>query len=513
MTAARLPADVVVPTTGRPSLRALLDGLAGQDGPLPGRVVLVDDRPGTTGDGLGGVVPGALRPRTLVLRSGGRGPAAARNAGWRAARAPWVAFLDDDVLVPADWTRRLASDLRALPAAVAGSQGAITVPRPAGRRPTDWERNVIGLESATWATADLAYRRSALAAAGGFDERFPRAYREDADLGLRLTGRGLAHRPRPQARSCTPSPRRGARSACASRPATATTRSCTACTARGWRERARAPRGRIARHAAVDRGRRRRGRRRRHRPHTGRTGGRPAVAGRHRRAGPRARSPADPRDRREIATMLATSAAAARRRGRRAPARRARPRRCGPAGRAGRATALPDAVLLDRDGTLVVDVPYNGDPGRVVPMPGARAGLDRLRAAGVPLGVVSNQSGIARGLLTIAARGRGQRPGAGAARTARRLGRVPARAGRAAAPAASRRPGSCCRRPRALGVEPQRCVVVGDIGADVQAAHAAGARAILVPTPATRPEEVAAAPELAPDLGAAVDLLLGGAPA
>ncbi|MDT7684023.1 MAG: hypothetical protein QOG57_4333, partial [Pseudonocardiales bacterium] len=35
-----------------------------------------------------------------------------------------------------------------------------------------------------------------------------------------------------------------------------------------------------------------------------------------------------------------------------------------------------DGVLFDRDGTLVVDVPYNGDPERVEPMPGARQALD-----------------------------------------------------------------------------------------------------------------------------------------
>jgi D-glycero-D-manno-heptose 1,7-bisphosphate phosphatase len=51
---------------------------------------------------------------------------------------------------------------------------------------------------------------------------------------------------------------------------------------------------------------------------------------------------------------------------------------------------------------------------------------------------------------------------------------------------------------------------VGDIGADVEAARAAGARGVLVPTPLTRPEEIAAAPEVAPDLAAAVDLLLEG---
>ncbi|GAB3844378.1 hypothetical protein GCM10029963_20940 [Micromonospora andamanensis] len=66
----------------------------------------------------------------------------------------------------------------------------------------------------------------------------------------------------------------------------------------------------------------------------------------------------------------------------------------------GRAVSRPvlfDAVLLDRDGTLVEDVPYNADPDKVRPMPGVRAALDRLRAAGLKLAVVTNQSGLARG--------------------------------------------------------------------------------------------------------------------
>jgi beta-phosphoglucomutase-like phosphatase (HAD superfamily) len=61
----------------------------------------------------------------------------------------------------------------------------------------------------------------------------------------------------------------------------------------------------------------------------------------------------------------------------------------------------------------------------------------------------------------------------------------------------------------ALGVTPERCAVVGDIGADVEAALAAGARPILVPTKRTRRAEVRAAPEVAPHLGGAVDRLLG----
>jgi beta-phosphoglucomutase-like phosphatase (HAD superfamily) len=63
-----------------------------------------------------------------------------------------------------------------------------------------------------------------------------------------------------------------------------------------------------------------------------------------------------------------------------------------------------------------------------------------------------------------------------------------------------------------LGVAPADCAVIGDIGADVEAARVAGARAVLVPTPSTLPEEIAAAPAVAVDLAAALDLLLDGRP-
>src|SRR3954452_12602019 len=62
---------------------------------------------------------------------------------------------------------------------------------------------------------------------------------------------------------------------------------------------------------------------------------------------------------------------------------------------------MVDAVLFDRDGTLVTDVPYNGDARAVVAAPTAREAVELLRARGVPFAVVSNQSGIARGVLTL----------------------------------------------------------------------------------------------------------------
>jgi beta-phosphoglucomutase-like phosphatase (HAD superfamily) len=71
-------------------------------------------------------------------------------------------------------------------------------------------------------------------------------------------------------------------------------------------------------------------------------------------------------------------------------------------------------------------------------------------------------------------------------------------------------PGLVLRAADRLGVSPERCTVIGDVGADVEAARAAGARAVLVPTPRTRPDEVARAEHVAPDIDAAVDIVLAG---
>jgi len=177
--------DVVIPTVGRDSLRRLLEALAAAGGPRPGQLLVVDDRRDRSRALPLGEVAGVT-----VLAGRGAGPAAARNLGWRRTAAEWVAFLDDDVVPGPTWLADLARDLEGLGAEVAASQGRVRVPLPPGRRPTDWERNVRGLETARWATADMAYRRSVLEEVGGFDERFPRAYREDADLGLRVVRAG-----------------------------------------------------------------------------------------------------------------------------------------------------------------------------------------------------------------------------------------------------------------------------------------------------------------------------------
>lgn len=143
---------------------------------------------------------------------------------------------------------------------------------------------------------------------------------------------------------------------------------------------------------------------------------------------------------------------------------------------------LPCAVLFDRDETIVVDVPFNGDPKRVEPAPNARALLDRLRAAGLPLAVVSNQSGIGRGLVTAQAVDAVNR------RVDELLGPF---AGFFICPHAAQ-DGCECRKPkpklildaaRALGVDPACCVVVGDRESDVEAARNAGAIPLKVDGP------------------------------
>src|SRR3954469_19077058 len=382
---------VVVPTIGRPSLDVLLDALATARGPRPAELLIVDDRP--AGEPLRPAARDGLPP-VRVVRTGGGGPARARNLGWRTARTEWIAFLDDDVVVDPDWYSGLERDLADLPPDVAGSQGRVRVPLPDDRRPTDWERGTAGLATSSWITADLAYRRAALAAVGGFDERFPRAFREDSDLALRVMDavgrlvrgeRRITHPVRPADPWISLRVQAGNADDVLMRRLHGPT----------WRERAGAALGRRPQHLAVSAAaltavglavaRRPRG---------------AALAGLAWAAGTAefawARIRPGPRTRDETVTMALTSAAIPPLatwhflRGL-AQHRRVRPWR-----------GLPDLVLFDRDGTLVHDFPYNGDPEWVRPVDGAREALDRLRARGGKVGVVSNQARVPRGIITRA---------------------------------------------------------------------------------------------------------------
>lgn len=458
---------IVIPTVGRDSLRRLLIALERGSGPGPAEVVVVDDRPRPAGElSLGGDLP------VRVLRSGGRGPAAARNVGWRSTGTPWVCFLDDDVEPGPDWKSALAIDLKAAEAAdAAGSQAVIEVPARRSRRPTDDERRTLRLSQAQWITADMAYLRDMLVSVGGFDDRFPRAYREDSDLAVRIVAAGGAIA-RGERRSTHPVAAATWWSSVRAQVGNRDNALMRRKYGRSWRTMIGEGPGRMPAHAG-----------------TTLAGGAAVVTGllgrgRVARAAACAwllltaeftarRWLAGPRNPREAARLSVTSTvippvAVAHRLAGEWAFRHAR-------------RDPPLAVLLDRDDTLIVDRPYLNDPEGVRPIQGAESALERLRRRGLLLAVVTNQSGVARGLISPD-----------------QLAAVNARVDQLLGPFDSwqvcvhgEADGCECRKPRpglvlaaaeALAVPPQRCVLIGDIGRDVQAALAAGAGAVLVPT-------------------------------
>jgi histidinol-phosphate phosphatase family protein len=168
-----------------------------------------------------------------------------------------------------------------------------------------------------------------------------------------------------------------------------------------------------------------------------------------------------------------------------------------------------DAVLCDRDGTLVVDVPFNDDPSRVIPLPGVTAGLARLREAGLPVGILADQGEVARGLVTPGQVDAVNRRVADVLGTFQTIAWCP-HAPRDRCGCGKPAPGLIVRAATALGVTPDRCAVIGDEPADVEAAHATGALGILVPR-ATAARTAAPWPaRTVSDFAAAADLVLAG---
>ena len=148
---------------------------------------------------------------------------------------------------------------------------------------------------------------------------------------------------------------------------------------------------------------------------------------------------------------------------------------------------LRPAVFLDKDGTLIDDVPYNVDPARVRLAAGAGEGTRALQAAGHALVVVTNQSGVARGLFAPAelagVRARieellGLRLDGFYGCPHHPEGRVAAYTG--ACDCRKPRPGLLLRAARELGLDLARSWMVGDILDDVEAGSRAGCRTALL---------------------------------
>ena len=180
--------SVVIPTYKRPHLllRCLKSVLTQDFDPDAYEVIVVDDgHDDATRQLIETLREGApLAAELRYLRpKHGRGPAVARNVGWRAARGALIAFTDDDTVPARNWLAEGEQTMKRHPDWVAMC-GRVSVPIPG--EPTDHARMTAGLAKAEFVTANAFVRHWALHEVNGFDERFTRAWREDSDLQFRL---------------------------------------------------------------------------------------------------------------------------------------------------------------------------------------------------------------------------------------------------------------------------------------------------------------------------------------
>ena len=172
--------SVVLPTAGRVDLLdRCLDAIVRQT--LDGRrfeVIIIDDDPRHNIRQLVAVWRASTGERGPELRylpnNGPDSPAAVRNLGWRNARAPIVAFTDDDTVPSPSWLRH---GLGAFTDNVGAVSGRLEMP-PTGAL-TDYQREARRLEQAEFSTTNCFCRKSILEQVGGFDERFDAGWPDD----------------------------------------------------------------------------------------------------------------------------------------------------------------------------------------------------------------------------------------------------------------------------------------------------------------------------------------------
>ena len=174
--------SVVMATRNRATrLPRVFECLAAQDIDVPFELVIVDD---ASDDDTWLMLEKLAESAAFAVRSIHRdtcgGPGGARNSGWREARAPLVAFTDDDCEPQPEW---LATLYRAL--ADADLVQGRTLPNPAQlERHGAFGRTLSVTEEGLYPTCNMGYRRSVLDEAGGFNERY-RMSAEDTDLAWR----------------------------------------------------------------------------------------------------------------------------------------------------------------------------------------------------------------------------------------------------------------------------------------------------------------------------------------
>jgi len=186
-----LTVSVVVPTYNRSArLARLLDGLAAQEGVSDFEVVVVDDAStDDTSQLLARRASDLPFELTAIRQERNAGPAAARNRGWRTARAPIICFTDDDCVPTPKWLAEIVAAFDA--ADIVQGQ---TLPNP--DQSDNWgpfSRTIhIDWEMGYYETCNMGYRRDVLEQLDGFDESFRHPFGEDMDLAWRAKRQGAA---------------------------------------------------------------------------------------------------------------------------------------------------------------------------------------------------------------------------------------------------------------------------------------------------------------------------------
>ncbi len=176
---------------------------------------------------------------------------------------------------------------------------------------------------------------------------------------------------------------------------------------------------------------------------------------------------------------------------------------------------LPTAVFLDRDGTIIEDAHYLSSPEQVRLIDGAAEAIARINSALIPVIVVTNQSGIARGYFTAGNHESVMQHLRGL--LAERGAHIDASYYCPHSP----EDGCECRKPGTLlfrnaqrdhpAIELDHALYIGDRLRDIEPAITFGGEGVLVPahdTPSDEIEEAASRAHVAPSLGTALDWFL-----
>lgn len=180
---------VVVSTYNRARLLPrLVAALEEQQTELSFEVVIVNDAStDDTARVLDALAQAATIPVRVIHQLQNAGPATGRNAGWRASRAPHIAFTDDDCVPQPEWLAELVDGLE-----VADIVQGRTAPNPDQARsagPFSRTLDVPAMDG-FFQTCNIGFRRSWLEQLAGFDESFRHPAGEDTDLAWRAIEAG-----------------------------------------------------------------------------------------------------------------------------------------------------------------------------------------------------------------------------------------------------------------------------------------------------------------------------------